>query len=244
VYGDADTDLGTTAKGEHKGESMFLSDQPRFFAWTDFETTGLSEQDRPIELAIIMTDEQLNEVDRFQSLIRMNHPDQFMGSLVGQTPVWLPKAQEAAKVHKIKASEILDAPLARFVGIDLIKFLAQYGGNTGRKKPILVSDNPRFEDQMLNALVVESGVKVKHSLYYNMWSPIMLTTALGLGRPKKNHRAMGDVEGMLGHVRKAAKILDEAGLGAKPIPVPDLTPNKPAPAPRKAAPRKAVKKSS
>jgi hypothetical protein len=198
-----------------KEVKMKIYDKARLFCWMDVETTGLGPDDVPIEVAMVVTDENLEEVARHESLIKPCAPKRFIQADTGE---WLQRSLEAFSVHGITPEEVLAAPPDRLVITKLLEVVGPVDPST---RPIIVSDNPVFEHRMLRTLFEQAGMTARWPFHYNSWSPVMLTSALGAGRPKKEHRAMSDVEGMLDHVKRTLRKLDPPGDLA---PAPDLAP--------------------
>lgn len=224
---------------------MQIYNRKRFFAWTDFETTGLAEMDRPIEVAIVVTDEALVECSRLQTLLVPARPELFISSsmtpdqeaeerrknaeLSGEEKVrgvryghqWFPNATGAYEVHGISADEVIAAIPNRIAVQRMIDFLEPF------HNPILVSDNPVFEERMGRAMFRDAGLIRKWPFHYNCWSPLMLCAAWAIERPIKGHRAMADVEGMLAQTRKAGELIDQVLGDEKPGPLEAVTTEEP-----------------
>lgn len=148
----------------------------RFFV-LDYETTGIdTEKDEPIEVGIIVTDENFNLVETFDSLIRPADPK------------WVDGQLYAYRVHGIHPSEFEEAMDPDDVGHYIADLAAQHTKNGSR--PVLVSDNIQFEWAFTRRLL--AAAKADWSFHYCGWDSSLLLEATGVGDPKPVHRALAD----------------------------------------------------
>jgi hypothetical protein len=192
---------------------MPIYHRERFFAWIDTETTGLAHDDVPIEVAMIITNEKLEEQVRFVSFINLYTPREFLVP-DGELWKWDVQAQPAAEVHRIDPEELKESinqphlVALRMTGV-LECFTRQHKGKLNR--PIMVSDNPVFDWRMLKKIFTRQHVST-WPFHYSTWSAIMLHAALSVPYPKsedKEHRALSGIEGLLDRTRKVLGILEE-----------------------------------
>lgn len=193
---------------------MQIYHKQRTFAWVDVETTGIAPDDVAIEVAVIFTDEKLEVLETYESLVNL-HPLQ-RHLHVGEDG-WTRRARGAFDVHGIPAEEVLAAPSPREVALDLERLAGSF--KVGRARPILVSDNPLFDVKHLRTIFLQGGLLTRPEyignggrlwpFHYSAWSPIMLLSACGI-RPEKEraHRALADVHHYLDQTLQALKIVD------------------------------------
>lgn len=166
----------------------------------DFETTGLDRESRPIEIGIIICDENFAVLETFERLIDWTPPAEYCiltGSPIDpKKTTWSEEELRAFVVHKIMPAEIYNFGSTPQAVADRVKTLARKHTLYG-KKPILVSDNIVFEWMHLNNIL--EG-KILESFHYCGWDTSLFLEATGVGDPRNvPHRALADC----GRIHKA-----------------------------------------
>ena len=163
---------------------MISPKKQRFFI-CDFETTGITDNDHPIEVGIIVCDEDFNFLDSYSSLIAP--PDDCFGTNDIGVKHWSPRYVDAYKVHRIepeKFSSFNDANIVR----QSVQSLVRLNTVDGRK-PILVSDNIQFEWMHMKKLLGRDD----WPFHYCGWDTSLFLEATGIGDPRNvPHRALAD----------------------------------------------------
>jgi hypothetical protein len=189
---------------------MKLYHRPRLFAWLDTETTGLEDDDVPIEVACTLTDEYLNVLGEMHELIRISPLVE--DRLVTRALDWADRSRPAYAVHQIPFHRLADeGKSGPHVVEALVRLLEpHFVLRDGIEKPILVTDNPTFDHKMLRILFWQVGRRRQDQwpFHHNPWSPTMLWAAANLPYIDKPHRADLDVRLMLEQTRLALEVLD------------------------------------
>lgn len=166
------------------------------YCFIDFETTGLrtnpwncsydltpSAIDEPIEIALVLTDDKFNEINRLTMYI--NCSSKYTNT--HEDLQWRQEALVAFTVHNISPSTIQE------FGNDyedaMCKILVFLKENN-ICKPILVSDNIRFDWWFMQ--MIFEDVKVEDVFHYSGWDIGLLLEMHGVKKPKKKHRALDD----------------------------------------------------
>jgi len=160
------------------------------FVFFDFETTGIAANglegdDLPIELGMILTDENLIFKDSYHTFISWDWMDKY--------DKWPDQYQEAYNIHKIDISRIKRNKK------DIIDIIFDIKSFTNKNLPTLVSDNAYFDTLMMHKLFNESGNP--HEFYkifhYTTWDINILYKAAGVKKViEHNHDALGDASNM------------------------------------------------
>lgn len=152
----------------------------------DFETTGIADDDIPIEVGLIYCDQELNIRETFQSFINPGCPRQ---DLVTQERL------RAFKVHGIMPEDIMNAPAPEWVA-DRVREMCKRATMKNSRKPVLTSDNIRFEWLHMKKLIKffdgQPSYNIVDSFHYCGWDSTLLLDATGVGDPKPAHRALAD----------------------------------------------------
>lgn len=155
----------------------------------DFETTGIdTDNDCPIEVGIVITDEHFNATGFYSSLIRPWGGDDGKMHDVAGGRAWTESALGAYRVHGITPSMLDGAPETLTV-VAQIEHNAKLATKNGRK-PVLVSDNIQFEWAFLKGMFDFTGIA--WPFHYCGWDSSLLLEATGVGDPKPAHRALAD----------------------------------------------------
>lgn len=160
--------------------------------WIDLEMTGLSPvKDRILEVAAIATDFQLNEVARFEAVVKVS-PRLMKKRMVGE--FWEKNAESRDGLMKQNAS---GKPVAE-VERELIKFLDDYFGDE-----IYLAGNSIHQDEKF---IECEWPNLRERLHYRMldvsaWK-IYFENALNKKFTKREmHRALDDIEGSIDELK-------------------------------------------
>ncbi|MBR3169598.1 oligoribonuclease [Candidatus Saccharibacteria bacterium] len=156
--------------------------------WIDLEMTGLDPaQDKILEVAAIATDMKLNEIGRFEAVVKV--PAALMKKrMVGE--FW---DKNSASRDGLMAQNESGKPVSE-VEQELIKFLDENFG-----KEIYLAGNSIHQDRKF---IEREMPEFNHRLHYRMldvsaWK-IYFENALGRKFMKpENHRALDDIEGSI-----------------------------------------------
>ena len=156
--------------------------------WIDLEMTGLSPvTDKILEVAAIATDFDLNEVARFEAVVKVS-PRLMKKRMVGE--FW---EKNAASRDALFAQNKNGKP-AKVVEAELLEFLDKYFG-----EEIYLSGNSIHQDQKF---IEREWPKLQSRLHYRMldvsaWK-IYFENALNKKFVKRDaHRALDDIEGSI-----------------------------------------------
>lgn len=156
--------------------------------WIDLEMTGLSPvTDKILEVAAIATDFDLNEVARFEAVVKVS-PRLMKKRMVGE--FW---EKNAASRDALFAQNKSGKP-AKVVEVELLEFLDKYFGDE-----IYLSGNSIHQDQKF---IEREWPKLNSRLHYRMldvsaWK-IFFENALNKKFVKRDaHRALDDIEGSI-----------------------------------------------
>ena len=156
--------------------------------WIDLEMTGLSPvTDKILEVAAIATDFDLNEVARFEAVVKVS-PRLMKKRMVGE--FW---ENNAASRDALFAQNKSGKP-AKVVEAELLEFLDKYFGDE-----IYLSGNSIHQDQKF---IEREWPKLNSRLHYRMldvsaWK-IFFENALNKKFVKRDaHRALDDIEGSI-----------------------------------------------
>ena len=160
--------------------------------WVDLEMTGLEpEKDRILEAAAIATDMQLNEIARYEAVIKV--PEELMKErMVGD--FW---EKNAASRDALIAQNENGQPVAK-VEAELLKFLDEHFG-----KEVYLAGNSIHQDRKF---IEREMPELNKRLHYRMldvsaWK-IYFEHALNKKFTKpENHRALDDIEGSIGELK-------------------------------------------
>ena len=160
--------------------------------WVDLEMTGLEpEKDRILEVAAIATDMQLNEIARYEAVIKV--PEELMKErMVGD--FW---EKNAASRDALIAQNENGRPVAK-VEAELLKFLDEHFG-----KEVYLAGNSIHQDRKF---IEREMPELNKRLHYRMldvsaWK-IYFEHALNKKFTKpENHRALDDIEGSIGELK-------------------------------------------
>lgn len=156
--------------------------------WIDLEMTGLDPvKDRILEVAAIATDMSLNEVGRFEAVVKVS-PSLMKERMVGD--FW----EKNAKSRDGLMAQNADGEPAKEVEKKLLEFLDKNFG-----KEIYLAGNSIHQDRKF---IEREMPELNKRLHYRMldvsaWK-IYFENALGRKFVKpEEHRALGDIEGSI-----------------------------------------------
>ena len=160
--------------------------------WIDLEMTGLDpEKDKILEVAAIATDMQLNEIGRYEAVVKV--PTELMKErMVGD--FW---EKNATSRDALIAQNENGQPVAE-VEKALLEFLDEYFG-----KEIYLAGNSIHQDRKF---IEREMPELDKRLHYRMldvsaWK-IYFENALNKKYTKpENHRALDDIEGSIGELK-------------------------------------------
>ncbi|MBR3253784.1 oligoribonuclease [Candidatus Saccharibacteria bacterium] len=160
--------------------------------WVDLEMTGLEpEKDSILEVAAIATDMQLNEIARYEAVIKV--PEKLMKErMVGD--FWEKNAESR---DALIAQNENGQPVAK-VEEELLKFLDEHFG-----REVYLAGNSIHQDRKF---IEREMPELNKRLHYRMldvsaWK-IYFEHALNKKFTKpENHRALDDIEGSIGELK-------------------------------------------
>ena len=160
--------------------------------WIDLEMTGLDPiKDRILEVAAIATDMELNEISRFESVVKV--PESLMKErMVGDFWDKNHESRDALIAQNKTGKSIKE------VEKSLLDFINQYFG-----KEIYLAGNSIHQDRKF---IEREMPELNQKLHYRMldvsaWK-IYFENALNKKYIKpENHRALSDIEGSIGELK-------------------------------------------
>lgn len=158
--------------------------------WLDLETTGLNPlTDRPVEVAVLITDPRLIEVARFETLIKLptflrDRLDPFIVDMHTKSGL-LARLDAGEGLYAMEAEEQI-LSLFKACGVDRTSYLA--GNSVGDfDRHFLRAHLPRVDKAISHRSINASTFKALFSL----WAPEVKGPTPDADKP---HRAMMDVE--------------------------------------------------
>lgn len=161
----------------------------------DYETTGIEQTDVPIEVGIMITDTDFNELDRMERLIFSDF------AIKASKEYW-----NASKAfHGIPQKEVMIYGVpSGDVAAELLHKAEKWKPKEGRI--ILMSDNIQFEWRHTKWLLSQIGLDVPDVFHYCGWDTSSLSLFTDFKDPKDTaHRAISDVEGLVNELRRIAR---------------------------------------
>ncbi len=160
--------------------------------WVDLEMTGLEpEKDKILEVAAIATDMKLNEIARFEAVVKVDE-NLMKARMVGE--FWEKNKKSRDALIKNNAS----GKPVEAVERELLDFCATYFGDT-----IYLAGNSIHQDRKF---IEREMPELNKKLHYRMldvsaWK-IYFENALNKKFTKpENHRALDDIEGSIGELK-------------------------------------------
>jgi hypothetical protein len=177
----------------------------------DYETTGISDSDLPIEVGIRFVDYRFNLLSSFQGFI--NWP-QF-----GPHDEWPKQWAEAFKYHKIPLRTIKQGGHNPMDMVDLIQTVTEATmTRIDATRCVMVSDNAIFEHKMTKKLFSVCPDTMPFSsksrpFHYKIFDPSMMYDMFGMviesSTGIKEHRSLSDCDLMIKTLKKIQSRIDK-----------------------------------
>ena len=182
-----------------------------FYAIVDFETTGVSTtRDFPIQIGIIICDENLEELGKMSEYIKTPDTVQYYQEVKHEEGQWSREHHGAFKVHKIRFNKWQEKAMPSNKVVDLILYscLPESGVNYREDNVYLVSDNIFFDMAFMKRMWAYS--EEPWPFHYAGMDGRILWNWLGLERQgdPKEHDALSDCKYLLRHLKIAKEIID------------------------------------
>lgn len=172
------------------------------FCFIDFETTGIDPENcYPIQIGVIFTDNQLNQISEFDCFIEYWKNALFEKKEGGW--VWQKEFQAAYEVHKIKPETIIKEGLSQNEAVRKLNHkITQLLGKVGEDRAVIVSDNAQFEYRICERLW-KTNMGNHWPFHYSPWSVNFLYEWFNPGKPpEKPHDALEDARIMYKQVKE------------------------------------------
>ncbi|MCM8531459.1 MAG: oligoribonuclease [Lentisphaeraceae bacterium] len=173
------------------------------FFFIDMEMTGLDiDSNRIIEVAVIITDIQLREIERYQAVIRQ--PQTFIDAM----DEWNVNTHtESGLIHEIQRGR-----LQQEVEMDLVNLVKKHFGNYR----VMLSGNSISQDKLFIEKYMKRFAKHLHYRIIDISSmKAVYQYVLGVRFQKGHtHRAMDDVEKSIEELKLYLSFMDERKLAA------------------------------
>jgi len=159
-----------------------------YYIFTDFETTGfyVNEHDVPIEVGMIITDDQYNVLDTFSC---------YINSFDDNKKEWEGEEIEAFKVHGIGLNTIKQEGIKPNIVVAKInQFLNKQEAIGGRQtRFIIMSDNGVMEYNAMQKLYKLAEMPHLFPFHYDAWDiNILINSVQKVMKGKAPHRALQD----------------------------------------------------
>lgn len=176
----------------HVSGMMNLAAGPLTMLWIDTETTGLSMHDHLLEITVIGTDDDLNELASFSTVIR---PTQLTWELIDAQPV----VKDMHTVNGLldELANARDAPTVRMVEDRIISMITRYADPDGGKVQIAGGGVSHFDQPYLRALMPQLSSMLHYRPMDITQAAQAYTKATGASqfgeKPSKAHRSEIDI---------------------------------------------------
>ncbi len=160
---------------------------PTKFVWLDLEMTGLDPSvDKILEVAVVITDSNLNELASYHSLIR--YGEDYINELLLKNPFWVSRPDGRKKILKELASGKTDS----MVEYDLCVLMAD---NFKEGEPVYLAGNSIRVDRAFIDRSLPDFASLLHYRMLDVSSFKLWWLANGQGEYKKKelHRALDDI---------------------------------------------------
>jgi oligoribonuclease (3'-5' exoribonuclease) len=165
-----------------------MLDKRDIFFVCDFETTGLDlRKDFPIEIGGLFLNSDFEILKEVNTLIYWETLNQ---KILKNNKQWPDEYRPAYGVHKIEPMEWLRAAKHSNIVASNISSICKELKINGEKKPIIISDNARFEYDFMFKLF-ESNY-MDFPFHYTAWDVNLLFALYGIPDEEKKHRAYDD----------------------------------------------------
>jgi len=160
-----------------------------YYIFTDFETTGLDipGEDLPIELGMVLTDDEYNILDTLSFYI---NPFKDREKLT-----WNEHESEAFKVHNVPYSTVRDEGVSPLIAINAIHDMInkQKGVDKYNSRYILMSDNGQMEYNCMQTLFKLENKQNEFPFHWAAWDiNILINSVQKVMKGKVPHRALQD----------------------------------------------------
>ena len=178
-----------------KNIKIIMAQDPNALIWIDMEMSGLNpETDRVLEVAIVITDAQLNTVAEAPVLV-VHQPDAVLDTMDN----WNKSThKKSGLIDRVKTSTLTEA----VVETQMIAFLAQYvpkgvspicGNSVHQDRRFLVKYLPKLDDYFHYRLIDVSTLKE----LARRWKPEVLGGMVKHGK----HEALADIHESIAELR-------------------------------------------
>ena len=160
-----------------------------YYCFMDFETNGLNitRGDVPIEIGILLTDDEYNILSSFEAYINPFSPSK---------EKWDDYELAAHKVHMIPFTTIKDEGQSpEFVINEIQKLINQQNGvDKTINRYIIMSDNGQFEYNAMKCLYDIAGMTSKFPFHHAAWDiNILINSVQKVAKGRYSHKAIQDV---------------------------------------------------
>lgn len=171
----------------------------------DYETTGVpAAKHYPIEIGVVTTDHNLDELFQFEAMIRW---DGLVNISSATSVEWAEPYREGFRFHKIPANNYLKHNRHALAVAKELMGLLKAEDPDHKKKWVLTSDNIQFEYRLTEKLW--SVVNFDWPFHYCGWDTSLFLEMVGVGDPANNpHRALADAQMLVEAVRDGARLLN------------------------------------
>lgn len=159
-----------------------------YYVITDFETSGLkiTSIDVPIEIGVILTDEEFNILDSVEG---------YINPYESQKTCWTEYELQAHKVHTIPFTTIKAEGLHPIVVVDKIEKMIEDQKRIDKynSRFIIMSDNGQFEYNAMQKLYEIAGRSDKFPFHYAAWDVnILINCVQKVMKGRGSHKAIQD----------------------------------------------------
>lgn len=166
-----------------------LNNKDVFFV-CDFETTGLDlKKDYPIELGGVFIDSDFNILETFESFI---YWEDISRKIRKENKGWPEEYLPAHAVHNIDVIDYLrHSKHSTIIAKTIESICKKLKQDKGHKKPIIISDNSRFEHDFMFKIFDYNNIEFP--FHFNSWDINLIFEIYKIkGKAKKTHRALAD----------------------------------------------------
>ena len=161
-----------------------------YYLISDFESTGVkvSREDVPIEVGMLLTDEEYNVLEIYYNYINPFFDQDKMS--------WTEYEKRAEKIHKIQFKTIVEqglSPLKVTMKIQNMLDTVKDKDNSYNTRFIIMSDNARFEYSCMEKLYELAGKGEEFPFHYAAWDVnILINSIKKVPKGKGSHKALQD----------------------------------------------------
>lgn len=180
----------------------------RTYVWCDFETTGVfnihsDEEVYPIEVGIILTDNDYNIYDTYQSYIfwdALGNKIKDVNKNENGKMIWPVVYEKAYEIHGIEPETIINGRFVDAVASDIYNLVRKYSFKENETKPVIISDNIQFEFRLMEYVMKNFCRKYSFGwpFHYCGYDTSEFLIRSGVGDPKNiEHGALRDAAVLL-----------------------------------------------